>query len=282
MKERFKRYLEREFRAIAPTEAAMDYRKQMLKALLDRAQELRIKGIQDEELIYDMCIDELGDFRQTLLDFEAKEIKTHQTKRKISFGATLAVATMLALTATYLIVGLAAGIWHPTWLIMVGGIFAGIVIASGFVIAKLVSKKKKVSLVRLFVMIDEVLFTVFLFLVLQLVFNINGSWQAFIVMPILLLGVDTALAFGLNDKLKLVELPIFVEVFCVLLYVLLGLNVGIWHPGWILCLGGVLFAAIELAVVVFNKNKKGEAKEKKQINDKYKKTDEQFYTEWDD
>ena len=38
MKERFKRYLEREFRAIAPTLAAMEYREQMLKKLMDRAQ----------------------------------------------------------------------------------------------------------------------------------------------------------------------------------------------------------------------------------------------------
>ena len=52
MKERFKRYLEREFRAIAPTLAAMEYREQMLKQLMDRAQELRIKGIDDEDLIF--------------------------------------------------------------------------------------------------------------------------------------------------------------------------------------------------------------------------------------
>ena len=51
MKERFKAYLEEQFRQIAPTKAAMEYRKSMLVKMMDRAQELRIKGMQDDELI---------------------------------------------------------------------------------------------------------------------------------------------------------------------------------------------------------------------------------------
>lgn len=36
MKERFKKYLEEHFRKIAPTQAAMEYRKALLTDLLDR------------------------------------------------------------------------------------------------------------------------------------------------------------------------------------------------------------------------------------------------------
>ena len=45
MKERFKTYLEEQFRQIAPTKAAMEYRISMLTKMTDRAQELKIKGI---------------------------------------------------------------------------------------------------------------------------------------------------------------------------------------------------------------------------------------------
>ncbi|MBR2486056.1 MAG: hypothetical protein IKB54_06950, partial [Clostridia bacterium] len=125
MKERFKAYLEEQFRTIRPTAAAMKYREQTLVELLERAQELKIKGIDDEELVYLTCIDELGDFKATLKEFDEKEVEVKATKRKIGVGAVLSLALILILTVTYLVVGFVTHLWHPTWLIMVGGLFAG-------------------------------------------------------------------------------------------------------------------------------------------------------------
>ena len=82
MIDRFKRYLEREFKAIKPTQAAMEYREEMLTDLLEKEQDLRIKGMTDDELIYDMCIDSLGDVRQKLIYFESRNVKVKNTKRK--------------------------------------------------------------------------------------------------------------------------------------------------------------------------------------------------------
>ena len=42
MIDRFKRFLEREFKAIRPTQAAMDYREDLLTQLLEKEQDLRI------------------------------------------------------------------------------------------------------------------------------------------------------------------------------------------------------------------------------------------------
>ena len=50
MKERFKRYLEQQFRAIRPTVAADEYRDTVLRQLMDRSQEPRTKGMEDEGL----------------------------------------------------------------------------------------------------------------------------------------------------------------------------------------------------------------------------------------
>ena len=126
MKERFKRYLEQQFRAIRPTMAAMEYREKMLRKLMDRAQELRIKGMDDEDLIYDMCIDELGDFGATLAAFDEEEHKVANAKRNAVLGAVCGVGAALALVVVYLIVSfLVPGSWGLTWLILVGGAFAG-------------------------------------------------------------------------------------------------------------------------------------------------------------
>lgn len=57
-----------------------------------------------------------------------------------------------------------------------------------------------------------------------------------------------------KSKIRWFELPIFIEIFGVMLYVLLGLNVpSFWHPGWLLCLAGVVCAFVELAVFVTKK-----------------------------
>ncbi len=288
MKEKFKKYLEEHFRNIQPTEAAMAYRKDMLTQLLDREHELRIKGVDGDDLIFSMVIDELGDFDSTLKNFEKEQIKKGELKRKISGASIFAICLTILLTACYLIVGFATHIWHPTWLIMVGGMFVGAsVILSYFGIYKSV-KSKKYILMRLSIAIIEILASVFVFLLLQLAFHLSGAWLTFLAMVAMIFGVDTALSFVTKSKARWIELPIFVEIFCVMLYVILGIGLstlngigGWWHPGWVLCLGGVIFAIGEIVALVVIKTNKSK-KESGTSHTKRVKVDEAYWTKWDD
>lgn len=282
MKEKFKKYLEEHFRKIAPTQAAMEYRKALLRQLLDREQELRIKGVSDDNLIYDMAVSELGNLDQTLEQFEKRQIKSGEVKRKISAATICAAAIVALLTVVYLIVGGVAKIWHPAWLIMVGGVFAGVSVLLAYGAYRFAKKKKFVP-VRIFVAICEILFTVFVFLLLQLVFKISGAWMSFLAMVAVIFGVDTSIAFATNSKIKWLELPVFVEIFGVMLYVILGITVpNVWHPGWLLCLAGVVCALIELIVFVVKKAKAKNKKEKAELEDKNEKEVQKYWTEWDD
>lgn len=282
MKEKFKKYLEEHFRKIAPTQAAMEYRKALLRQLLDREQELRIKGVSDDNLIYDMAVSELGNLDQTLEQFEKRQIKSGEVKRKISAATICAAAIVALLTVVYLIVGGVAKIWHPAWLIMVGGVFAGVSVLLAYGAYRF-AKKKKFVLVRIFVAICEVLLTVFVFLLLQLVFKISGAWMSFLAMVAVIFGVDTSIAFATNSKIKWFELPVFVEILGVMLYVILGITVpNVWHPGWLLCLAGVVCALIELIVFVVKKAKAKNKKEKAELEDKNEKEVQKYWTEWDD
>lgn len=282
MKEKFKKYLEEHFRKIAPTKAAMEYRKALLRQLLDREQELRIKGVSDDNLIYDMAVSELGNLDQTLEQFEKRQIKSGEVKRKISAATICAAAIVALLTVVYLIVGGVAKIWHPAWLIMVGGVFAGVSVLLAYGAYRFAKKNKFVP-VRIFVAICEVLLTVFVFLLLQLVFKISGAWMSFLAMVAVIFGVDTSIAFATNSKIKWFELPVFVEIFGVMLYVILGITVpNVWHPGWLLCLAGVVCALIELIVFVVKKAKAKNKKEKAELEDKNEKEVQKYWTEWDD
>ena len=284
MKERFKRYLEQQFRAIRPTLAAAEYREKMLKQLMDRAQELRIKGMDDEDLIYDMCIDELGDFGATLAAFDEQEHKVANAKRNALLGAVCGVGAVLALVVIYLIVSfLVPNSWGLTWLILVGGAFAGVIAFSVVLLVKF-GKAKKYIAMRLMPPVIIVLLCVYLFLLLQLVAGVERAWLTFLVMVMMIAVFDGVMAFITDFKFRWIELPIVIEVFCVMLYVIIGIAVGaaFWHPGWLLCLGGVVAAIAEAIAIIANRNSKKDAKEKVRIKDKYTKEDESYYTSWKD
>ena len=280
MEEKFKDFLVAKFRQIAPTKSASEFRKKILKDLMSRAQELKIKGIDDEDFIYNICIEELGDFNQTLRDFEQQVVKSNETKRRAIIGFAVAISTVMTLVITYLIVGGVTGLWHPTWLILLGGIFAGIIISTLIYVFN--KKTKHPLLKRFFVAVDIALLAVFLFLLLEVGLNIDRSWQAFLVLPVAIFAVDTIMSFVYNSKIRWFELPVAVEIFGVMLFVLLGLNVeGFWHPGWVLCLIGALFALVELTIFIILKQKKNANKEKNKLYEKYKALDDKYYDDWD-
>lgn len=284
MKERFKRYLEQQFRAIRPTMAAMEYREKMLRKLMDRAQELRIKGMDDEDLIYDMCIDELGDFGATLAAFDEEEHKVANAKRNAVLGAVCGVGAALALVIVYLIVSfLVPGSWGLTWLILVGGAFAAVIAVAVVLLVKF-GKNKKYIPMRLMPVVVIVLLCVYLFLLLQLVAKVDMAWLVFLAMVIMIAAFDAVLAFITEFKFRWVELPVAIEIVCVMLYVILGIVLGsvFWHPGWLLCLGGVVAAIAEAIAIIATRNSKKDKKEKSRLTDKYIKEDESYYTMWKD
>ncbi|MBR2956571.1 MAG: hypothetical protein IKC54_05215 [Clostridia bacterium] len=281
MKNKFKAYLEEKFREIRPTEAAMKFREQTLVELLERAQELKIKGIEDEELVYLTCIDELGDFDTVLKEFDAKQIETKATKRKIGVGAAIALALIAMLTVTYLVVGFVTHIWHPTWLIMVGGLFAGAGVGMLVASIKLIRAKKFLP-VRAMLALIEIMASVFTFLLLQLVFHLDGSWMTFLAMVVLILGADTGVAFLTSSKAKWFELPVFVEVFAVMLFVILGIVTTVWHPTWLLCLIGVVFVIVEVAVALAIRHNRKSKEEDKKNKRFHKEEDEEYWTKWND
>ena len=282
MIDRFKRYLEREFRAIKPTKAAYEKREEMLTQLLEKEQDLRIKGMTDDDLIYDMCIDSLGDVRQNLIDFENRSKKVKTAKRNVLLGLIISVAFVVIIVAAYLITSFALGnAWGKTWLIIVGGIFFGAACVSTLG-AVLLMKKKKYLIAQLFLDLDIVLLTVFVFLVLQILFGFSKSWLAFLVMPVILIGVLAVMLDLSGTKLKYLGYGAFVEIFCVMLYIILGITMGLWHPYWILCLVGIIIDIIGVGVLVGIRNAKKKKAEQAEIQERDIDEDEEYYTMWKD
>ena len=182
MKERFKRYLEQAFRKIRPTKAAMEYRLETLTKLEEAAQDYRIKGMTDDEAIYRLCIDSLGDFDAKLQEFDRNltEVpKKNSLKRNIAVGAIGSVAAIIAL---YLILSLTGAVgWGMSWLILLGAVVAAVVAVDVVLMLK-AFKDDKFLVARLFNVGTVILVFVFMYLCIHLSVHPGYDWYIFLCM----------------------------------------------------------------------------------------------------
>lgn len=119
----------------------MEYREEVLQNLLDRAQEYKIKGMTDENAIYDLCIDSLGNFKDTLVDFENRLDNVKRAVPRIGARVLTGIAIALFVVIVYLSVSFATRAWDKTWLILVGGAFMGVIAGAIFGIIVLAKRK---------------------------------------------------------------------------------------------------------------------------------------------
>ncbi|MFA6865973.1 MAG: hypothetical protein WCR54_00480 [Clostridia bacterium] len=278
MKERFKRYLEREFKRIAPTKEAMEYREEVFRNLLDKSQELKIKGIENEEMIYEMCIDDLGDFHITLQDFENKRIEIKETARKAGITIIFAITAILFISIGYLIISFLTSAWSQTWLIFVLAILAFIVVLSSIRIPKLL-KENKFIIIKLYVLASIAMVTVSIYLCMLMLFTVPLVWLAFLVMPMIMTLALTVISLIGDSKMKYIDLAAFIMTTTSLLYVILGiLDVIEWSWGWLLPVFGVFLVLLVFAIqiIIYKKNKISSNDD----IDKISNENEKFYTQW--
>lgn len=281
MTERFKQYLEAAFRKIKPTKAAMEYRKETLVKLEELAQDFRIKGMTDDEAIYKLCIDSLGDFDKTLADFDRALVevpKKNTLKRNI---ATAVVASVAVIIALYLVLSITGAVsWGLSWLIFLGAVTLAVVAVDVVLMLKAV-KSDKFLVARLLNIGTVVMVFVFLYLVIELTAHPRYCWMTFLAMVIVALLVDIVIGFITKSKLTIPESFVWLILTSVLLYVMLGVADAMpWHPGWLLpALTSIAVAATGIGILV-NINKKSKSEMARKFKDAQTRVDEEYYTKW--
>lgn len=281
MTNKFKAYLENEFRAIPPTKAAMEFRKETLVQLEEFAQDAKIKGMSDEDAIYHLAIDSLGDFQETLRTFN-EELHTRSKRNAVKLTSTALVSlTVVIVLGLYLTLSLLHVVpWSTSWLIPVGALITAIIGALVTVGLKVASRRAFV-IPRINLAISIILASTFVFLVLLMLTKAPYHYFTFLVMVMVILLADTSIAFLTKSKLAFVESLFTLLVCASLLYVMLGITkVMPWHPGWLLpTLTGLLDASGIVVMLVHRSNKKKAPKVKKNTV-KPTNVDDKYYTEW--
>lgn len=279
LNERFKRYLEKEFRYIAPSKEAMDYRLEVFANLTDRAHELKIKGMTDENAIYNICIECLGDFKSTLKDFESRISSLKKAAPKIGATMSLTICFLLFMTILYLVVSFATRSWNKTWLIFVGGVFIGL---STILAAQIIKgvKNRKAYKIRLSSVAIIIMMFVFTYLFALVFFDIKYDWMLFLLMVIAALIVDTGIAFLFNCKGRVVMLMLTIIVSASLIYVMLGIYGAIeWNPNWLI---PVTAALVDAGILTFTLNRYAKKNQISPSAEELSKINEEYYTKWND
>lgn len=281
MKERFKSYLEQAFRKIRPTKAAMEYRLETLTKLEEAAQDYRIKGMTDDEAIYQLCIDSLGDFDAKLQEFDRNltEIpKKNNLKRSIAVGAIGSVAAIIAL---YLILSLTGAVgWGMSWLILLGAVVAAVVAVDVVLMLK-AFKNDKFLVARLFNVGTVILVFVFMYLCIHLSVHPGYDWYIFLCMVPAAGIMDIAIGFVTKSKLTIPEIFVWAMLTSVMLYVMLGVAGAMaWHPGWLLpALTAIAIVAI-VASLLISRSKKAKKDRQIFLDSTQNQVDEEYYTKW--
>ena len=269
---RFKKYLEEKFRTIKPTREAMEYREEVLSTLLDRTQDMKDHGVTDEDYIYNKCIEDLGDFDETLKMFEQNRINLKKVALKTSQILLIALSAIFIVTVAFLTISLVTKEWSKTWLLEVGGIMLVIV---GLILSNvpIIIKRKKYLILRAEVSAILIIMFVIIYLALVVLLPqyVSRTWLIFFGMIVMVLFADCSLAYSFGHRNSaFVDLLLLIALLTTFLYVSLGLlGVITWSIYWILPVAGVAidFLLIVIKYCIWYKKKKEE------LDDKY-------YTTW--
>ncbi|MBR3954533.1 MAG: hypothetical protein IKJ63_03555 [Clostridia bacterium] len=224
-------------------ELTFAYKRSVLEAMEKRSAALRKRGLADETVIRDLVCSENMNIEQGYFEFIAKE---KDRKRIKNLPRNIGIY-MLVLIAAFLGIGFATGVWHPTWLIIEGGVSLMVVYLLLFLNDHLVGTPF-FPIGRLCVAGSVMVLAQFIFLVIRIPFGVENAWLLFLAAVALMLIADGILASLTKQKFAFLSWLFYIPAVTGLLYALLGITGFVaWNPGWWMMVAAVV---ADVALVV--------------------------------
>lgn len=267
--ERFKAYLDKQFRLVPPSKEAAELREAMLGDLMSRAMDLKQSDFAytDDE-IYLKCIDSLGDYTPMLNELRLKPLDTVKSPR-FQRGLLASLTIVLFAVVLYLILGVAIkGFWgigaytiFPTMAVALYAVFSAKVLEHNV-------KLKRHYTTDLIIFSYGVILAIALFFVLWLAAGISPgiTWVSFTYLPFwAVFSVAVTTVFLRKKRVKWLAMPLILTL-SIPVYLTAAASTGLWHPLWIIIVIAVL---VSLVYGIFA------------LNSKIKKSEESFSDEED-
>lgn len=233
-------------------QTTFNFKKKLLDQMEERAKEIKKRGLNDENVIYDLILSE-NPKNKVLNEYDKylDMVKEKITRKRIPIISACYIGLLLI---AFLAVGFLFDLWHPGWLIFEFGISALIIGILMFVVSRL-NKIKWYPLSRVIVAGSVMIAAQAIYLSVRVLTGIVDSYLIFLAAPALMFICDTVLATVTKQRFYLINYLITIPVVSVFLYAILGLIGAVsWHPGWLIIIGG--FAAdilVVLGVIQYNK-----------------------------
>lgn len=257
MFDRFNDYLSKEFKGLPKSREVNDFKDELLGTLMEKAEELKNTGKSIQE-IFELCISSINGFKDTLKAMKSKPI----IKKEVASAAkTLLIFSvyLLVLVGAFLAVSFVTGRWGITWLIIVEGVFAGLIVLLLGSAGKGLSRNKTV-LPRLSLLSSVAIATVGMYLGVSFWLGIwSKSWIIMLFLPVFLLLADLIIAAAMKKKYEVLGTAVaLLPTAATMTYVSLAfLRIIVWHPYWLIIVGAVIIDAIIITAAVYTKfNKK--------------------------
>lgn len=236
-------HIENQMTAHPNDDVTFAYKRLVLESMEKRSAALRKRGLRDEKVIRDLVCEENMQIEQGYFDYLAKE---KDKKRIRNLPRNIAIY-MLVLIVSFLGIGFATHVWHPTWLIIEGGVSFLVVYLLMFLAAH-ITETVLYPLARLCVAGSVMMLTQFIFLVMRIPFGIENAYLLFLAAVALMLLADGTLASLTKQKFAFLSWLIYIPAVTGLLYALAGLTgIVAWDPGWWMMVAAVV---ADIALVV--------------------------------
>lgn len=241
MLEKFKAYLDKDFARYARTAEVDDLYEELLGTFMDKAEALRDSGLSDDE-IFAKCVDEAGDYRETLRTLEKNGRRTFIEVLKTVLVWTFAWYAVVILS--YLITSFATGGWRWSWLIVVSAVAVWLV-ALDLYIVNICKKAQLKHFVRFGMAVLAILLDLCAFFLFA---GISGAWHvAWLIptaIPFLIAATDAVVCRVYLDKLYFWHLPTVIFTFGIAAFLIAAqLFIG-YASAWLILLGCIVIDAL--------------------------------------
>lgn len=253
----FIEYIEKSCEGIPDTPTLYRYKKELLDAVTERADEITGSGLTDEQVLCDLIADEFPNIKDGYFIFEENERLKKRAKLKRKLIAAGSSAFFVLIFLVYFAVSFTARCWDVSWLIIVGGIFALVIYLLSFAIKKLCRMRKLFQpFARILTAICIMLVTVFAFLFCLMLVPMAKAWTIILGGVIAMFIADGLFAALTHQKLAFINYFLYIPASAALLYVILGAyGIVAWNSGWLIIIAGVLCDLIIAAGIAANNSK---------------------------
>jgi len=245
-------YIEESCAGLKDDRILYNYKRMLYDEITQRANQITASGLKDEQVLSDLIRDEYPDLKQNYKSYYNAKMKELREKRRTKLTAIGSVFSFVIMFIAYFGISFLTHQWASSWLIIVGCVFALIIVWLSFAIRKLCKMKKIFHpIARILTAICIMLVTVFAFLFALAYLHMAKAWTIVLMGIMAMFIADAVFATVTKQKLFIINYFLYIPAICTMLFIILGAFAVVpWRWGWLLIILGVIIDAVIMMSIV--------------------------------